>query len=100
MTMLEKIARASFVAWRRRMTEQGRLMDLAHATFDDMSESEQEFAVLHARAVVEAMREPNEVMVAAVAVYWDAHDGGPIRMAFSPKRPYELMIDAILTEKE
>jgi hypothetical protein len=32
-------------------------------TFDDMDESEREFAFLHARAAIEAMREPTHEMM-------------------------------------
>ena len=55
--MVTRVALASFECWRKRMTEKGRLLDVGQ-TFEDMSESEREFSLLHARAMIEAMREP------------------------------------------
>lgn len=49
-----------------------------------------------ARAAIEALLEPTEEMIKAGGVYWDACDGSPIRMAFSPLRPYQAMIKEAL----
>lgn len=62
MNMVEKVARASFKCWRDRMTELGHHLDKGQ-TFEDMDDSEKEFAFIHARAVIEAMREPTEEMI-------------------------------------
>jgi len=49
--MVERVARASFKCWRDRMDEKGLHLDRGRA-FEDMSESEREFAALHARAII------------------------------------------------
>lgn len=60
--MSDRVARASFECWRKRMTEKGRFIEKGQA-FEDMCESEQEFAHIHALAVIAAMREPTKAML-------------------------------------
>ncbi len=85
--MIERVARASFACWRTRMDELGHHLDKGR-NFEDMSESESEFAIMNARAVIEAMREPSKAMMDA---------GRP--WAYSDKLPpncWIKMIDAAL----
>lgn len=89
MTMIEKVARASFNCWRKRMTELGHHMDKGQ-TFEDMSDSERDFAFMNARAMIEAMREPTEGMLSVD--YPDMPAGGSILEI------YQDMIDAALKE--
>lgn len=59
--MIERVARASFSCWRKRMDDLG-YHDVINRSFEDMSEQEHEFLFIHARAAIEAMREPTEEM--------------------------------------
>src|SRR5260221_14106008 len=98
--MIERVARASFAAWRQRMIETGQCPEAIASTFEDLNESEREFAFIHARAAIAAMREPNGIMATA---------GGDT--AFRERRMiygipsidtcavYRAMIDAALAEK-
>lgn len=62
--MIERVARASFNCWRKRMTELGHHLDKSQ-TFEEMKSSEAEFALIHAKAIIEAMREPTDDMIQA-----------------------------------
>ena len=52
--MIERVIKASFDCWNARR-------GLGY-TVDDMSDSEKEFAEMHAIAIIKAMREPTEKM--------------------------------------
>lgn len=65
--MVEKVARASFRYWRENATRKGVHLDRPQ-TFDEMPPEEREFALGHARAAIEAMREPTEEMISADAL--------------------------------
>jgi hypothetical protein len=67
------------------MTQKELLLDRGQA-FEDMSESEQEFAYLHARAVIAALREPTDAMLTAAASSFDE----------APENIWRHMIDEIL----
>jgi hypothetical protein len=92
MTMIEKVARASFACWRKRMDELGHHLDRGQ-TFEDMGESEKEFALLNARAMIEAMREPSEGMEIAAGRDHCGDDH------YGPHETWRRMIDAALNEK-
>jgi len=62
MTLVEQIARASFTCWRKRMDELGHHLDKGK-NFEDMNESEMEFAFMNARAILEAMRNPPDAVM-------------------------------------
>lgn len=99
MTKIEQVARASFAYWRADMDRLGLKMDMGR-TFEDMTSTEQEFAMGHARAIIEAMREPSEEMLAAKderanPVIWDAN----CHYCGGPKENWNVMIDAALAEK-
>lgn len=64
MTKIEEVARASFACWRKRMNDLGYHLDKGQ-TFEDMSGSEREFALMNARAMIAAMREPTKKMLKA-----------------------------------
>lgn len=80
--MVERVARASF----RSYCERNKL----EFVFEDMDASEMEFAMLHARACVEAMREPTEAMDEAGDM--EAHYMPP----GAPSRVWRQMIDEAL----
>ena len=83
MTLLEKVARASFACWRKRMDELGHHLDMGHE-FEDMTEQETEFALLN------AMREPTETMDNAGEQWCDQTSAMVV---------WQAMIDAALNEK-
>lgn len=86
MTMVEKVARASFACWRKRMDELGLHLDKGR-TFENMSKSELEFALDNSRAVIAAIREPSEEML-------DLHPPFVSKQEFLAS--YKAMIDAAL----
>lgn len=76
--MIERVARASFACWRKRMDDLGMHQDKGRE-FEDMNESEHEFALMNACAMIEAMREPTAEMtydrrLLDVAIYIDMID--------------------------
>jgi len=80
--MVERVARASFVAWSGER-KNGK-------TFEDMPTWEREWCLNHARAMIEAMREPTvEMLVAAYAIV-----GIPERPVLA--NGYRAMIDEAL----
>lgn len=87
--MIEKIARASFTCWRKRMDELGYHLDKGK-TFEDMSDSEREFAFMNAKAVIEAIREFTDEM-------FDASDSQLVRGEL--EQNWQNVIDAALKEK-
>jgi hypothetical protein len=87
-SMIERVARASFKHWRENATRLGVHLDRPQ-TFDEMQEGERAFAMKHARAVIEAMREPTTEMVAAA--------GDPYLR--DTESIYRSMIDAALSDK-
>ena len=98
MTQIEKVARASFACWRKRMDELGHHLDMGHA-FEDMTESEMEFAFLKARAMIEAMRDPSPGMIKEAEecfFEWLPSTRWTITMA---KEAYIAAIDAALKEE-
>lgn len=86
--MIERIARVSFDAWNK---QRGRSF-----AYEDMSEEEREWSMVHAKAILEAMRVPTEGMIKAGTISWDPMDGSPIRPVFDPTKPYQAMIDEAL----
>ena len=94
MNMIEKVARASFACWRKSMDELGEHLDKGHE-FEDMTEQEMKFAFAHARAAIEAMREPTEAMLEAVSSFNDIK-----HIDQDPSYYWPLMIDAALKENE
>lgn len=99
-SMIERVARASFKCWRERMTKQGRHLDKGQ-TFEDMSESELEFALLHARAAIEAAGVPDLIGALRVArEKLQIECGGATE--YKGGMPTQIllpMIDAILKEQ-
>ena len=90
--MVERVARASFAFWKQ---QNSRVAD-----FEDMNPDELEFAMAHARAMIEEMQEPTAEMVKAGTISWDPMDGGPIRPMFEPTKPYQAMMKAALIRNE
>ncbi len=91
--MVERVARASFAAWCKRMADTGqRAPDIANAKFEELSEREREFAFLHARAAILAMREPTEAMIEGASSYDDY--GHPAIC----KAHWQAMIDRALSD--
>jgi hypothetical protein len=99
MKMIERVARASFTCWRNRMTEKGQLLDKGQ-TFEDMSSSEQEFAYIHARAIISAMLEPTDEMIESgliSTVMWQDIKGSALIVNRAKmKLRYQAMIDRAL----
>ncbi len=91
MKMVEKVARASFACWRKRMDELGHHLDKGQA-FEDMSESEMEFALLNARAMIETMR---EFKLAPMII--NSHFGAERLNGFG-KVTWDYLIDAALNQ--
>lgn len=61
--MIEKVARASWEIWRKSKEEEGDPRATMF-TFDDAWDGpEREFCIAHARACIEAMREPTSDMI-------------------------------------
>jgi hypothetical protein len=50
----------------------------------------------HAIAALRAIEEPTPEMIKAGTIHWDPCDGGPIKAAFDPVKPYRAMIAAAL----
>lgn len=90
-TMIEKVARASFACWRQRMIDTGQKPEMEHLDWDDMSDSEQEFAFLHARAAIQAMRAPTTGMR-------DAYRCDELWRDLNSVQVWHLWIDAALKE--
>lgn len=65
--MVERVARASFLFWKQQNSRV--------ANFEDMNPDEMEFAMAHARAVIEAMR-PTEAELKAAGCD-DDNSGAP-----------------------
>ena len=102
MTQIEKVARASFACWRKRMDELGHHLDMGHA-FEDMTASEREFAFLNARAMIEAMRDPSDGMldagVAAREKIMPTLPKGAVVAEHPAGTIFVAMIDAALKEE-
>lgn len=73
-SMVERVERASFACWRKRMTKLGLHMDKGQ-TFEDMSESEREFARIHARAVIAAMQPSDDLLRKGIHAFQHTHYG-------------------------
>lgn len=99
--IVDRVARASFACWRKRMDELGHHLDKGRR-FEDMGDSELEFAHMNARAMIEAHgaalaaagfvivpREPTEAMLSAVHFSADAEFHGA-----SPDYAWRAMIAA------
>jgi hypothetical protein len=97
--MIERIMRASFECWRKRMTKKGVLLDMGQ-TFEDMSDSEQEFARLHAIAVLEAMREPTDAMLHAYDDESGCYTGFWASDRAEILKGYQSMIEAALEDSD
>ena len=82
--MIDKVIKASFDCWNENR-------GLSY-TVDDLSDSEKEFAQLHAIAIIKAMREPTEKMCKAEGVYIKCYTCG------GHKEGWQNMIDAIIGE--
>ena len=80
--MIERIIKASFDCWNERRG--------LNYTVDDLSDSEREFAELHALAIVKAMREPTEKMIKA---------GQYIDTVNLEKDIWQAMIDAVINDR-
>ena len=97
MTMLERIARASFACWCKRRGK----TDLVLEDLDN-GEDEMEFAYIHARAILEAMRNPTKQMVEAgqdaVVCIFDQMQAAPPEDD-NMRYTWNAMIDAALNEK-
>lgn len=96
--MIERVARAAFAAWRQRMIDTGERPDAMAMSFSDLDKSEREFALIHARAVIVAMREPTEAMVSA-----GNHAIEPDSRLFYKRvadEAWQAMIDAALARAE
>lgn len=93
-TMVERVARASFACWRKRMDEKGLLLDRGR-NFEDMDESEREFAPIHARAVIEAMREPTAAMIRAGDASGGAPTGKPVNFPVT-ENVWQAMVNEAL----
>jgi hypothetical protein len=64
-TVLEKIMRAQFEAWRSRMDMAGEHQDRLHA-FEELNESEHAFGLAAARAMVEALKDLPDHILAVI----------------------------------
>lgn len=63
--MIERVARASFDFWKS--TQPGK----ENLEFEHLNNIDDEFALAHARAIIEAMGEPSDAMTNAAALVWD-----------------------------
>ena len=95
--MVERVARASFDFWKS--TQPGK-EDLK---FEDLNntDDEMEFALAHARAIIEAMREPTEEMFCAgdERIIEALNDiSGIARDPTPAKASWQAMIEAALEE--
>lgn len=88
--MVERVARASFACWRENATRSGVHLDQGR-TFEDLLEGGRSFAIHHARAVIAAMREPDDEMIQAAADLWLRSDDCPPGEA-----SWRVMIDEAL----
>ncbi len=92
--MIERVARASFLYWRENATRKGFHLDRPQ-TFDEMQPDEREFALGHARAIIAALREPTEEMLAA-GIDRLCQEDMPETCA---GEAYQAMIDVILSKR-
>jgi len=93
--MVERLARASFACWRDRMDELGEHLDRGR-TFEDMSDQEREFAYLHAKAVLQALREPTPGMEARGNDAAFEQQGCPSDFSFCAVETWRAMVDEAL----
>lgn len=99
MTMLEKIARASFAHWRKQMDELGKHMN-SPREFENMPKREYDFAIANARAMLEAIEEPTQAMLdAALHNYLGYERQGPTKPVWNGKTMWQTMIRTALAEK-
>ena len=94
MELVEMVARASFKNWRDNATAKGLHMDLG-MTFEDMSESEREFADRHAAAILTAIEASGRriVPVAYTVEMFQAGDAA-FKADGGPSEIWEAMLSA------
>jgi hypothetical protein len=86
--MVERVARASFAIYCKR--------NELSFTFENMDDYERDFAMEHARACIEAMREPTKIMVYTATKCGDSEGYGSIS-EWDARNLWEEMIDTALT---
>lgn len=99
--MIERVAKASFECWRKRMDKLGLHLDKGQE-FEDMTERELAFAYENARAMIAAMREPTKEMLQNCAAI-DFVDPSSMLNRYNRCKDYakiswQAMIDAALKE--
>lgn len=82
--MVERVAKASFECWCRHHNENHK--------FEELSTEEYEFALEHAKAIVEAMRMPTDNVISAGAMIMLDYDPGHDDML----RCWQACIDEML----
>lgn len=83
--MIDRVARASFAAWNKQRGKQ--------FVYEDMSPEEREWSLVHARVVIEALRDPTESMLEAGSI--DLGAGGELDDR-NLSEVWKLMIDEAL----
>src|SRR5258707_1105384 len=96
-TMIEKVAQASWETWRKSKEDEGDpRADMF--TFDDAwNGPEREFCIAHAKACIEAMREPTSVMIQAGVMCFYNIDPRSVDDDERLARTFHAMIDAALS---